>query len=165
MKLYQKDLELEKKFCKVIKAILGNFFISSDVEADRLTGTDFAIFTVSPFRVGVRLRRWKYLKYFDEFTIRWKRPSGVKTEIDKIKEGLVDYILYGFVNQEESKIIRYFIGDLKIFRQTNVSPVYIISNNPRDSDLAVYKINQFPASFVLHFWTREKKNIKQEPPS
>jgi len=89
------------------------------------------------------------LQYPNEFTIRWKRPSGVKTEIHKIKEGLVDYILYGFVDKEENKLIKYFIGDLDVFRECNVEPIAVKQNNPPDSLLGVFNLAQFPKEFVL----------------
>ena len=114
---YSHDICLERKFSKQIKAILGCQFITQVVDHDLHNATDFETFIVKPFTVGARLRRMRYYNFKDEFTLRWSRPSGVPTEIDKVRSGLVDYILYGFVNQEETKIIQYFIGDLALFRQ------------------------------------------------
>lgn len=153
---FNTDSQIEYKFSKVIKGILGNYFINKDITQDLKQGTDFSVFTVTPFRVAVRLRRFdQYIKpgYKDEFTIRYSRPSGVKTEYQKINEGLVDYILYGFIDKEERKIIQYFIGDLRIFRTMKLKPLAIKPNNPHDSDLAIYKINQYPKTFILHFYT------------
>jgi len=150
---FEKDFKLETKNIKWIKAILGNFFIIKDIQADLTEGTDFLTLTMNPFKIGVRLRRYQYfIKYPNDFTIRWLRPSGVDTEIHKIRNGLVDYILYGFVNESENKIIKYFIGDLDIFRDCEPEPIAILPNNPHDSDLAVYRVNQFPEEFVLKQW-------------
>lgn len=150
---YQSDRAIEDKFSKTIKAILGNQFFVKDVEADLRQGTDFLTYNIKPFRVAVRLRRFPiYLKYPDDFTIRWSRPSGVKTEIHKINEGLVDYLLYGFIDEKETKIIKYFIGCLSVFRNSNIKPISIISNNPPDSCLAVYKKSQLPISFILKLY-------------
>ena len=147
---YKIDRSLEDKFCKIIKAILGNQFFVKDIEMDLKQGTDFLTYNIKPFKVAVRLRRFSmFLKYPNDFTIRWSRPSGIKTEIHKINEGLVDYILYGFIDKDEIKIIKYFIGCLSVFRNSNVKPIAIIPNNPPDSSLAVYKISQFPANFVI----------------
>ena len=101
---YQKDRALEDKFSKTIKGILGNVFITKDIQMDLLHGTDFLTLTVNPFKVAVRLRRQdgNFERYKKEFTIRWSRPSGIETEIHKIKKGLVDYIFYGFVGKEET---------------------------------------------------------------
>jgi hypothetical protein len=84
---YEKDIKLEQKFTVKIKNILAQQFIVQDPIMDTKSGTDFLTFTVKSFKVGVRLRRYDYFTRYDyknEFTIRWKRPSGVKTEIDKI---------------------------------------------------------------------------------
>ena len=153
---YREDLRLEQRFTTQIKAILGNYFIGQDPQHDREEGTDFEIFTVRPFTVGVRLRTYPYLlRYPDEFTIRWSRPSGVPTEIHKIRDAKVDYILYGFVGQEEKRIARYFLGDLAVFRQNEPKPMCVRSNNPPDSTLAAYRVADLPSEFVLHQWCRE----------
>jgi len=160
---YKNDRSLEDKFSKTIKAILGNQFITKDIEMDLKRGTDFLIFNVNPFKIGVRLRRYQYyknVKYRNQFTIRWSRPSGVKTEIHKIMDGYVDYILYGFINECEEKIIKYFIGDLEVFRNTEAKPVSILPNHPHDSDLAVFNVFQFPVSFILKSY-EYSNNIKQ----
>lgn len=98
------------------------------------------------------------MKYKDDFTIRWSRPSGIKTEYQKIMEGLVDYILYGFVNELEDKIIHYFIGDLVVFRETNPNPFSVKPNNPHDSNLAVFRLCDLPDNFVLKLYTKEVKH-------
>uniref|UniRef100_A0A6M3JMC6 Uncharacterized protein n=1 Tax=viral metagenome TaxID=1070528 RepID=A0A6M3JMC6_9ZZZZ len=149
---FERDIKIEQKFSRIIKAILGNQFIVQDEIEDLENGTDFLLLRVNPFRVGVRLRRYKYFLTFpNDFTIRWERPSGVDTEIHKIKKGLVDYILYGFINKDESKIIQYFIGDLAVFRESDVKPV-IKSNNPLDSWLAIYNIENFPVNFIIKYY-------------
>lgn len=151
---YEKDIQLELRFADKIKEILGKQFITKDKEWDVEKATDFLVFTIKPLRVAVRLRRYsQYLKagYKEEFTIRWSRPSGKETEIHKIQRGYVDYLFYGFVNGDETKIIQYFIGDLNVFRRSNVTPIAILPNKPPDSDFAVYKINQFPQEFILNY--------------
>lgn len=154
--VYEKNRTIEDKFSKVIKTILGNQFFVKDIQMDLKNGTDFLTFMAkNQIKVAVRLRRYSYLeKYPEDFTIRWKLRSGVKTEIHKIMEGLVDYLLYGFINEEETKIIKYFIGDLSVFRKCNMKPVAVIPNDPPDSKLAVYKISQFPKNFILKTWLK-----------
>lgn len=156
-KIFNNNIGLEHKFTKLIKGILGNQFIGQDPIKDVENGTDFLLLKAEPFTIGARLRRYEYFKYKDEFTIRWELPTGNRTEIDKINDGLVDYILYGFVDREEKKIIQYFIGDLNIFRQANILPIAVKPNNPRDSDLAIYKLNHFPNNFILKFWPKAIK--------
>ncbi len=152
---YKKDIRLEQQFAETMKMILGRYFIRQDVEADLHSGTDFAVFTIKPFRVAARLRRFQYYgKYSQEFTIRWTRPNGIPTEIDKLRAGLVDYLFYGFVNKEETKLQQYFIGDLAIFLRANIPPFAILPNSPHDSDLAVYRIRDFPKGFIKKLWVK-----------
>jgi len=154
---YEQDIRLEQKFSTTIKWILGLCFIGQSTIADKQEATDFAVFDIDPFSVGARLRTYPYyLRYPDQFTIRWSRPSGVSTEIHKIRDGLVDYILYGFVDADEKRIIRYFVGDLDIFRDIDPEPIFIGQNTPPDSELAAFKLNQFPPEFIIHQW--EKRN-------
>lgn len=152
---YSHDREVEDIFTLSIKKILADHFITKKEVADLEEAQDFAIYNIRPFSVAVRLRRYEYFKAFhDEFTIRWSRPSGVKTEIDKIRQGLVDYILYGFLSPDGKSIIQYFIGNLTKF--TDVKPYKIFPNNPYDSELAVYKLSQFPKDFIVAFWCDPK---------
>jgi len=149
---FERDIKIEHKFSRTLKAILGNQFIVQDKIEDLENGTDFLLLKVNPFRVGVRLRHHKYyLQYPNDFTIRWERPSGVDTEIHKIRKGLVDYILYGFIDEEEKKIIQYLIGDLDVFIKTEVVPT-IKPNDPLDSWLAIYSLSDFPEDFVIKFY-------------
>jgi len=154
---FKTDIQIERKFSRYLKAILGNQFIIQDRIEDIENGTDFLLLKMTPFKVGVRLRRYYYYEYKNgiyrnEFTIRWDRPSGVKTEIDKIRDGLVDYILYGFIDKNEKIIIQYFIGDLEVFRNNEPEPIGIRQNNPPDSRLAIYNVNQFKEDFIIKKW-------------
>jgi len=160
---YKKDISLEMKFSKTIKGILGNYFFIKDDIHDHQNGTDFCIFMLFPkrIRVATRLRRFKHFKnYGDQFTIRWSRPSGEPTEIDKINWGLVDYFLYGFVDQKEEKIIKYFLGDLAVFRNEKPNPFEIRNNFPFDSQLGCFKISQLSKKFILHSYSLEANNVR-----
>jgi len=158
---FEKDWSLEHKFESEIKNILADQFITKNIEADLEQATDFAIYTVEPFKVAVRLRRYDYFPSFNhQFTVRWTRPSGVKTEIHKIRDGQVDYFLYGFINNTETQIIQYFIGDLTVFRKTDPEPYRIYPNNPYDSELAVYNLSQFPSNFLIKFWAEDNTSIQ-----
>ena len=157
---YKKDIQIEQRFSRTIKAILGNQFIVQDEIEDLENGTDFLLLKMEPFRIGVRLRRYEYFEaYNQEFTIRWKRPSGVDTEIQKIRKGLVDYILYGFIDKKEKNIIQYFIGDLAVFVKQQIQPT-IKPNNPLDSWFAIYNLNDFPDEFIKKFYSLPPRSPK-----
>lgn len=142
------DMRLELRFAETIKAILGRQFFTKNDFADKHEATDFAIFSSHPIRCAVRLRTYKWFlcKPYD-VTIRWWRPNGVRTEIDKIEDGLVSHMFYGFVSGDENKIIAYSI--LKLPVPWEIHPFVIIQNKPRDSDLGVFKRDEFD---VLKAW-------------
>ena len=155
---YDNGIRLERKFAKEIKCILGLVFIGQDAEMDRNQATDFLTFTIKNIKVACRLRTYNYyLKYPDEFTIRSELYSGNKTELQKIREELVDYIFYGFVDENENKIIRYFIGDLDIFRKYEQTIKYEkqINKDARPNKFRAYKINHFPRIFIIKEYTKE----------
>lgn len=152
---YAHDITLERRFAQTIKAILGCYFFSQTPWLDQQEATDFAVFTAKPVKVAVRLRRHTFLtRYPNEFTIRWARPSGVETEIDKIRRGLVDYMLYGFVTEDETHLAQYTLCDLAIFRAAEVAPQCIKWNDPPDSQFAAFNIEQFPTAFILKTWQK-----------
>jgi len=153
---YEQDIQLERRFTKNIKAALGGFFFGQTPYMDQQEATDFAVFTMAAVKVAVRLRRYEYMvRYPDQFTIRWSRPSGVKTEIDKVRLALVDYMLYGFVDEGQTCLLQYVICDLAIFRAAEPQPLCIKPNVPPDSDFAAFGLWQFPASFVVKRWQRK----------
>lgn len=150
------DRQLELKFLPIIASVLGRYFFVQDDSEDLLRGSDFVVLHGENIRCAARLRRTgnQYFnnQWLEEFSIRWSRPSGVETEIHKINKDYVNQIFYGFVNPEETKIIQYFIGDLKLFKQLKVKPFLIKNNYDNSSEMALYKINQFPAKFILKRW-------------
>lgn len=148
-------LRLERRFSTALKSILGRQFIVADPAEDTERGADFVVWTLAPIRIAVRLRTYRFfLRYPDQFTLRWSLPSGNLTEIHKIRRGLVDYFLYGFVDEAEKDIISYFIGDLSIFRRINPKPVDIKWNDPPDSQLAVFNLAQLPPEFIIKAWKK-----------
>ena len=150
---YEHDIRLEHKFAKQLKAILGMQFFVQDSGEDWKRGTDFVVWGLSPTKVACRLRTHDFfLKYPNDFTIRWSRPNGIETEIHKIRKGLVDYLLYGFVDPAETHLVSYFIGNLAVFRNAQVKPSAIRTNDPPDSQLAAYRLDQLPSEFIVKRW-------------
>ena len=116
---WETDKKWSDKFIPEIKSILGQHLISeAPVEEDRDHNTDLIVLTLKPFRVGCRVRRNMFLeRYGHEFTMRSIRPSGQKTELQKMIEGWGDYFFYGFADATDTYIMKYFLGDLNVFRE------------------------------------------------
>ena len=157
MSTYHDDIIYERRFVGELERIIecfireklgvkSDFFILQDEHADWKEATDFIACTDPPIRFGVRLRTHFY--YLDEgtrydVTIRWSRPSGVRTEIDKLRDGFVDYMIYGFMNEEGSKIIARCIYQPPHPWPDGLVPYRIIPNKNGDSDLGVFRRSQF----------------------
>ena len=162
-KAVKKDWALEDKlapkFLPLILSALALDVTRKDMNLDLHKGTDFT--TIPAIGLAIRLRRHEYYgeKYKREFTIRWKRPSGKKTEYEKILEGDVRWFFYAFLNERENDFADWFIGDLNIFRQTIrehlLLPHAIRANRPHDSDLAIYEKRSFPNEFIKAYYPEE----------
>jgi hypothetical protein len=121
MKGWMEDYTWTKPLLKYVKQILGLvFFGEPPIEEDQERNTDLMVLKlkgtskVSDFRIAVRIRKFKYYsKYKNEFTIRSSRPSGVKTELEKILDGWGAYYFYGFANELETGIYCYTLADLR----------------------------------------------------
>jgi hypothetical protein len=161
-------------FLPEIKRILGEQFIAEPpVEEDRERNTDLMVLRLDSIRVGCRVRRkfnWKgqdqVLLYGHEFTIRSDRPSGNKTELRKIIEGWGDYFFYGFSDETEKRLERWFIGDFNIFRgwvsdrffKSEKSWVCEKVNQDGSSTFKVFRVDAIPGFVVASSWgdTNEK---------
>jgi hypothetical protein len=65
------------------------------------------------------VRRPAYFARLDwrrQFTIRYDRPSGAKTEWEKLREGWGDFFFYGFSDPTETRIRSFVLLDLRQFR-------------------------------------------------
>lgn len=68
-------------------------------------------------KVITRLRKIEYMKYL-EWTIVASRPSGVKTELSKLRDGFGDFYFYGYVN--DTDVVKYFLFDLNLVRKKGI---------------------------------------------
>ena len=115
---WKSDKRWSDHFLPEIKRILGEHLLSEPpVEEDAERNTDLMVLRLDAIRIGCRVRKYGYLKeYGHQFTLRYGRPSHVKTELTKIIEGWGDYFFYGFSDENEKTLAQWFLGDLKCFR-------------------------------------------------
>ena len=153
MDLYKIQRSEVDKFNDQIIEILKKHFNTDIVKiakdyTDKNFATDFVVYTdKEQYSIACRLRQFEmFLRYPDEFTIR------KDTEIAKIRSGLVDYAIYGFVDPFNEKIIAYRILDLNVFRNA-IDIIYDdrkpLPNNDGGHDFYTYRIDEFPAELVV----------------
>jgi hypothetical protein len=167
-KFWKDDKKWSDIFIPEIKQILGKTFnvdedliVEADDEEDMKHNTDIVLL-INSKRVACRIRRLFYYNkhyYRNDFTIRTDRPSGSKTELEKIREGWGDYFFYGFGDEE--KLLWWGIGDLKTFRNWfeenttitrfggEIFPGIKHSNKDGSSDFHVFKWNDLPSNFII----------------
>lgn len=96
---------------EILARNLINIREATDIE-DRRSATDMVLVGSDVGSVGLRVRRSIY--DYRDFTIRsWNR--GLKTEIDKIKEGEPHWYLYGWT--KGTVIDEYILIDMDLFRE------------------------------------------------
>jgi len=147
------------KFLPLIKRILGEILIGEPpVMDDQERNTDLMVLKLDAVRIACRIRKHEYLeKYGDQFTIRATLPSGTKTELTKIIEGWGDYFFYGFSNEDETRLERWILGDLKAFRiwfvrgiknNKGICPGISLNNNDNSSRFLAFEYKDIP-NFVI----------------
>src|SRR3990172_2510862 len=157
---WKSDKSWSDAYLPTVKAILGQCLIGeASREDDQERNTDLIVLKMDAVRIACRLRRPGYLdNYGPQFTIRFTRPSGVKSEFAKIIEGWGDYFFYGFANEHPPVIDRWFVGDLKAFRlhvmmSMNKNggriPADDIPNEDGSSRFLAFKCQTMPKEFFV----------------
>lgn len=159
---FERDKQWSDKFMRTIKQVLGLCLLTEgDFEEDAKENTDLRVLTLKSVRIGCRVRKYHfYEKYPDEFTIRYSRPSGVKTEIDKIMEGWGDLFFYGFSNQDETSLIRWTLADLNVFRKwytpDKAKPHYVPESK---CELIAFRWDELPSGFVVRDYDKTAADL------
>ena len=113
---YEGDRRWSDKYIPQIKQIVGPLLLQeAPFEVDTKEATDLICLSGRNMAIACRLRTPGYAERYPwEFTIRSRRPSGVKTELQKIIDGWCDIGFYGHV--EEDRIGRWFVFSFDVFR-------------------------------------------------
>jgi len=118
MSEYKTDRQWSDGYIPAMKQIIGPRLLEeSSIEVDQKNATDLIVLNAKNVMIACRLRRYEYMKYKDQFTIRSKRDSGADTELKKIVDGWGDLMFYGFADEtEKPAIAAWALIDLKAFR-------------------------------------------------
>ena len=119
MNEFRRDYDWQMRFLPAIKNLVGPRLIEpAPFEIDTKEATDMLVLTARDMRVGCRVRRAGYAdRYPWQFTLRSKRDSGAKTELEKIIEGWGDWLFYGHAEHDElPSLARWFLIDLHAWR-------------------------------------------------
>ncbi len=115
---------LNDKYFNTIRRILNSKsyvftkFVEATPKQDMEEGFD-SIFSFPDVKIPIRIRDYKYLNYRD-ITIRSRSYYGMRTEIDKLREGFGDYYFYGWETKESNGIYCYAIFSIKNFVESGL---------------------------------------------
>jgi hypothetical protein len=147
------DFDWQKKYYKDIARILRmnapkiiKIAIADD-ETDMKEATDFVV-TLKGGRVAVRIRKDVGGRYHD-LTIRSRRRSGAKTELQKIKEGYADFYLYIWTGNEN--ITDWWLVDVECLRSSGLldAPRREIWNKDGGSAFIAFVANELEKAGAL----------------
>ena len=113
------DFDWQMKFLPAIKNIVGPHLLEpASFELDAKEATDLLVLTARDMRIGCRIRRAGYAERYPwEFTIRSKRDSGAKTEMEKIIQGWGDWMFYAHAEHNDLlSLCRWFLINLHSWR-------------------------------------------------
>jgi hypothetical protein len=119
---YREDRSWADQFIADVDAIIRSLVTITVArpKVDREEATDLVILGYGSKALAMRMRRNAYLcrpKYRDQFTIRYHRRSGAKTEFAKIfREGWGDWFFYGFDSGTKPAINPWLMADLEKLR-------------------------------------------------
>lgn len=136
---------------------------NASLEDDMKRATDMKIYFSEDTNccVAARMRKYKYLRYWGEFTIRSSVPANVPTEIHKILDGWGDIMFYGFADPEHKKILCWIMLDLHALRSIENWETYCEERMNNDgTELAI-----FDTTLLNHMAGGKLVIAKLSPPS
>ena len=159
---YAEDYGWQRQFLPAAKSIVGQLVVvEADWREDRQHATDLLVLAEpGGLRVAMRMRRRDQLaRYWHEFTLRVRRPSGAVTELSKIAAGWGSHLLYGFASERRGVLAGWLLGDLDVFRayrrdyldRYGTEPGRARRNSDESSDFRAYHVADLPRPFVLQW--------------
>lgn len=151
---YEADRQWGDAYLPAVRQIVGpHMLVPAPFENDVKEATDLMVLKALDFRIAVRVRRPGYaLRFGNQFTIRYDRPTGARTEYEKIMEGFGDWMLYGHASADQpGELARWMLLDLSVFRcWAALHPVCPITNNCDGVSFLAFDVRgQFPAEIII----------------
>lgn len=152
---YVIDRQWGDSFLPAVRQIVGpRLLVPAPFENDTKEATDLMVLRANDFRTAVRIRRPGYARRFPhEFTIRYDKPSGARTEFEKIMDGFGDWMLYGHEQRTvPGQLEHWMLLDLGVFRWVvssfpNIVPEPIMA--PDGVRFLAFDVRAFPEELVI----------------
>jgi hypothetical protein len=148
-----------------VRAALGGAFVKDATPAeDQTEATDLKTLILGSETIAVRIRDDSYrAKYGHEITLRADRPSGAKSELQKIMCGYSQWFFYGFANYETMRLTQYVLINTNGIREylwdsRDVLAIFYESNIDNSSNFLPIEISSLPAWSITKQWPRPIDN-------
>lgn len=153
MSAYDIDRQWSDKFIPAIKSIVGPLLLEpSPFDVDTKQATDLIVLNARDKMIAARVRRSGYAdRYPYEFTIRAKRDSGARTELEKIVDGFADWMFYGHADGSTSGISRWMVINLAALRAALIrkKAPYLKQSNGDGTHFIAFDIRNLPQDCLI----------------
>lgn len=150
---YSRDRSWSDAFIPAIKQIVGPLLLEeSSFDVDTKQAADLVVLNARDKTIACRVRRSGYAdSYGYEFTIRAKRESGAKTELEKIIDGFGDWMFYGHASPNSTDINRWMVISLPALRAAIIrkQAVAIKQSNGDGTHFVAFDVRTLPASCIV----------------
>lgn len=162
---YADDRCWSDNYVGIISRLIGPYLlVPAPIELDTKQATDLIVLRARDMTIACRVRRFGYAeKYPYDITIRSKRDSGAKTELEKIVEGWADWMFYGHATQDPLSIYPWYLLDLHMWRRefireglrsaldkpTRYRRVIQKQSNGDGTHFVAFDIRRFPAEVIV----------------
>jgi hypothetical protein len=116
---YSQDRAWSDKYIPHMKQIIGpHLLVESSFEVDTKRASDLVLMQAAALMIACRVRRPGYAdRYPNQFTLRFRRDSGVDTEYSKVVNGWGDWMFYGHAHPTlAGRVDRWMLINLRHFR-------------------------------------------------
>lgn len=115
---YAQDRKWSDRFLPAIRALVGpHLLIPAPLERDMKEASDLIVLRARDMTIACRVRRPGYADVYPwDVTLRSRRDTKAKTELQKLREGWGDWMFYGHSAADEYSFERWFLIDLHVWR-------------------------------------------------
>lgn len=150
---YAIDRRWSDAFIPAIKKIVGPLLLEeSSFEVDTQQAADLVVLNARDKTIACRVRRSGYAdRYGNEFTIRAKRDSGAKTELEKIIDGFGDWMFYGHADPDGINVCRWMVISLPALRASIIrkQATPLKQSNGDGTHFVAFDIRHLPESCLI----------------
>lgn len=150
---YDTDRRWSDAFIPAIKKIVGPLLLEeSSFEVDTQQAADLVILNARDKTIACRVRRAGYAdRYGHEFTIRAKRDSGAKTELEKIIDGFGDWMFYGHADPDGMNVSRWVVINLAGLRAAIIRKQALAKkqSNGDGTHFVAFDVRELPTSCLI----------------